>query len=121
MTAFSLGARLPLGVSSNLAFSLPQSYRLNPERSPTAPSSEGAEAATAARHRITAMRKLHSSHSTLFRIPDYLLQIALLPQGSAMPVAVTGKPISSAETLPPNFFILTPSTYSMVEAESPVV
>ena len=56
-----------------------------------------------------------------FRIPDYLLQIALLPQGSAMPVAVTGRPISSAETLPPNFFILTPSTYSMVDAESPVV
>ena len=56
-----------------------------------------------------------------FLIPDYLLQIALLPQGSAMSVAVTGRPISSAETLPPNFFILTPSTYSMVEAESPVV
>ena len=158
MTVFSLGARLHLGANSDFAFSLPQSYRLNPERSPTAPSSEGAEGAPApctelmprnsfiVRRsysprrlvRYSAFRILHSAfrilhsafcipHSAFcilhsaFRIPDYLLQIALLPQGSAMPVAVTGRPISSAETLPPNFFILTPSTYSMVEAESPVV
>ena len=45
MTAFSLGARLPLGANGRLALSLPQSYCLNPLCSPTAPSSEGAEAA----------------------------------------------------------------------------
>ena len=45
MTAFSLGARLHLGVNSNLALSLPQSYCSNPLCSPTAPSSEGAKAA----------------------------------------------------------------------------
>ena len=45
MTAFSLRARLHLGANSDLAFSLPQSYCLNPLCSPTAPSSEGAEAA----------------------------------------------------------------------------
>ena len=36
MIPVSLCARLHLGVSSNRAFSLPQSYCLNPERSPTA-------------------------------------------------------------------------------------
>ena len=45
MAAFSLGARLFLGVNSRLALSLPQSYCLNPLCSTTAPSSEGAEAA----------------------------------------------------------------------------
>ena len=47
-----LSARLYLTALRSRALSLPQSYCLNPERSPTAPSSEGAEAAAAAHHRI---------------------------------------------------------------------
>ena len=62
MTAFSLGAYLRLSVSSNLALSLPQSYCLNPKCSPTAPSSEGAEAATAAAHRCCQSVCLTSRH-----------------------------------------------------------
>ena len=42
-------ARLCLSAQSSRALSLPQSYCLNPERSPTAPSSEGAEGAPAPR------------------------------------------------------------------------
>ena len=45
MIPVSLSVHLHLSVSSSLAFSLPQSYCLNPLCSPTAPSSEGAEAA----------------------------------------------------------------------------
>ena len=52
MRSVYFGARLHLGVNSDLAFSLPQSYCSNPLCSPTAPSSEGAEAATAASRRI---------------------------------------------------------------------
>ena len=52
MTAFSLRARLHLGANSSLALSLPQS---SPQKLKglTAPSSEGAEAATAASHRFS--------------------------------------------------------------------
>ena len=50
MTAFSLGARLPLGANSALALSLPQSFVAAKRRQKPAPSSEGAEAATAAEH-----------------------------------------------------------------------
>ena len=42
-----LSPRLSLTAHRRLALSLPQSYCLNPERSPTAPSSEGAEGAPA--------------------------------------------------------------------------
>ena len=45
MTAFSLGARLHLDVSSNRALSLPQSFVAAKRRQKPAPSSEGAEAA----------------------------------------------------------------------------
>ena len=45
MTAFSLGARLPLGANSALALSLPQSFVAAKRRQKPAPSSEGAEAA----------------------------------------------------------------------------
>ena len=49
-------------------------------------------------------------------------QIAVLPQGSARPVAVTGRPISSAETAPPKRgFKRTPSRYAITDGESPVV
>ena len=48
MTAFSLGARLHLGVNSTLALSLPQSFVAAKRRQKPAPSSEGAEAAPAA-------------------------------------------------------------------------
>ena len=47
MSAERLSARLSLSAQHRLALSLPQSYCLNPERSPTAPSSEGAEGAAA--------------------------------------------------------------------------
>ena len=46
-------AHLHLSAHRSRALSLPQSSCLNPERSPTAPSSEGAEAAAAARHRFS--------------------------------------------------------------------
>ena len=45
MTAFSLGARLPLGANSALALSLPQSFVAAKRRQKPAPSTEGAEAA----------------------------------------------------------------------------
>ena len=50
MTVFSLIARLHLGANSNLALSLPQSFVAAKRRQKPAPSSEGAEAATAAEH-----------------------------------------------------------------------
>ena len=56
MTAFSLGARLSLGANSTLALSLPQSFVAAKRRQKPAPSSEGAEAATAASHRIAKAR-----------------------------------------------------------------
>ena len=52
MTAFSLGARLRLGANSALALSLPPSACSNPLCRHPPPSSEGAEAATAASHRF---------------------------------------------------------------------
>ena len=56
MTAFSLRARLHLGANSNLALSLPQSFVAAKRRQNPAPSSEGAEAAAAASHRIEKVR-----------------------------------------------------------------
>ena len=53
MTAFSLSARLPLGANSALALSLPQSFVAAKRQQNPAPSSEGAEAATAASHRFS--------------------------------------------------------------------
>ena len=50
MTAFSLGACLHFGANSDLALSLPQSFVAAKRRQKPAPSSEGAEAATAAEH-----------------------------------------------------------------------
>ena len=58
---------LHLSVSSNRAFSLPQSFVAAKQRQNPAPSSEGAEAATAARHRFTSV------HNSAFRIPHYLI------------------------------------------------
>ena len=49
-----LSARLHLSAQSSLALSLPQSSCLNPERSPTAPSSEGAKGAAAPRTDFTS-------------------------------------------------------------------
>ena len=55
-------------------------------------------------------------------IQGYFSQIAVLPQGSTRPVSVTGRPISSLEILPPNFFfIIVPIRYSITEGERPVV
>ena len=48
--------------------------------------------------------------------------MAGLPQGNTRPVLVTGRPISSELTRPPNRFCsCTPSRYSITEGDSPVV
>ena len=68
MTDFSLGARLHLGANSNRAFSLPQSFVAAKRRQKPAPSSEGAEAATAAEHRFSFVVKVRSKRYTVSRI-----------------------------------------------------
>ena len=46
----------------------------------------------------------------------YFCQIAEAPQGSTIPVSVTGRPISEEVTLPPNFFLTTaPKMYSITD------
>ena len=52
----------------------------------------------------------------------YLHHTALAHQGRTSPEAVTGRPISSEVTLPPNSGdTVLPSIYCMTDAESPVV
>ena len=79
MTAFSLGARLPLGANSALALSLPQSFVAAKRRQKPAPSSEGAEAAPAASHRISKE------------------QTAVKPAVSGLPSSVTAQRKSTAQ------------------------
>ena len=94
-----LSARLYLTALRSRALSLPQSYCLNPERSPTAPSSEGAEAAAAAHHRIylrgsrgrsRAVHRIAAVHNSSFRIPHSHSPLNFLPVGQKNSSTCTG-------------------------------
>mgnify|MGYP004478022281 CR=1 FL=1 len=78
MRSVYFGARLHLGVNSDLAFSLPQSYCSNPLCSPTAPSSEGAEAATAAEHRFSFAVKVRCKRCHRSRIQPLSRRLFLI-------------------------------------------
>ena len=76
-------SRLLLGAHRSRALSLPQSYCLNPERSPTAPSSERAKAAAAARHRFSLRGSRGRSRGCRrFRGYDRLRRSALIRHGA---------------------------------------
>ena len=52
----------------------------------------------------------------------YLCHMAVAPQGRTIPLAVTGRPISSADSEPPiSCGNRVPSTYCITEGERPVV
>ena len=74
--SFLLCVRLYKVLLHTLGVSLLPSRRFYPLYAVPPPSSEGGEAATAARHRFTLVRKLHSPNSTLFQIPHYSRLIA---------------------------------------------
>ena len=93
MTDFSLGARLHLGANSNRAFSLPQSFVAAKRRQKPAPSSEGAEAATAAEHRFSFVVKVRSKRYTVSRIQPLSLFGLLTSRKASSPY--TGEPRSA--------------------------
>ena len=56
------------------------------------------------------------------RRPPHPFQIAVAPQGRIRPLFATGKPISSAEAVPPNrFSSSTPRIYRITEGDNPAV